>query len=170
MAKTLARCERLVELRLQSRVYGDDLGHHSGKKIHPYEHSAAFPLSAEHLLETTASMQGLKLLRCDLASGSLHDAKGLTERIAREHPKPEELRFGFGVHQPDEVLLAFLPRHQSMRRLLVREVHAANRGGEHGADHISYLEGLDRAADAFKALFPQLEVLGTEEDPFEKVY
>ncbi|KAK2024539.1 hypothetical protein LX32DRAFT_697106 [Colletotrichum zoysiae] len=235
MTKTLVQSARLVELRLRSKVYGDDLGRYSEgsaqealslRTLHTLELwpanrrawewvgamsglrsltlsflpgeaepedllclsplsgltelvitqrptivRATFPLAAEHLLEMTASMRGLELLRCDLASGSLHNAKGLTERIACEHPRLKELRFGFGIYQPDESLLAsaFLPRHQSMRRLLVSKVLAVNKGVEH-VDPVVSLEHLDRAADAFKSLFPQLEVFRTEEDPFEKVF
>ncbi|KAK1958638.1 hypothetical protein LY78DRAFT_369816 [Colletotrichum sublineola] len=167
MTKTLARCERLADLSLRSKVYGNNLGHHFkglDKRIRPSELSvplsfgqpagrrawervgamsdpqsltlsflpgeakledllclsslgrlteliiiqrktiarAPFPLSAEHLLEVTTSMRGLKLLRCDLTSGFLHNAKGLTERIACKHPELKELRFGFDIHQPDE--------------------------------------------------------------------
>ncbi|GJC88105.1 hypothetical protein ColLi_10943 [Colletotrichum liriopes] len=117
-------------------------------------------------------MKGLEVLRCDLASGSLRHSKGLTERITREHPGLKELRFDFGVYQPDEVLLASpsLPRHQSLRRLLVSTILVANGAGEHGENQVNSHEGLERAVNAFKTLFPQLEVFGFTEDYYEKVY
>ncbi|GJC90039.1 hypothetical protein ColLi_12877 [Colletotrichum liriopes] len=236
MTKTLARCDRLAELRLRSKVYGDDLGpdfegpgrgNPSFQALRTLElwpadrrawervgamaglrvltltfcpgeaepedllclsslsglteliivqresiSRAEFPLAADHLLEITTAMKGLEVLRCDLASGSLRHSKGLTERITREHPGLKELHFGFGVYQPYEALLASssLPRHQSLRRLLVSTMLVANGAGEHGDNQVDSHEGLERAANAFKTLFPQLEGFGSTEDCYEKVY
>ncbi|GKT51689.1 uncharacterized protein ColSpa_11870 [Colletotrichum spaethianum] len=117
---------------------------------------AAYPIAAHHLLEMTTSIRGLDLLRCDLAFGSLCHSMGLTEGITREHPHLSDLRFGFGVYQPDEVLLAssFVLRHQSWRRLLVSTALVANWAGEHDYDAVDPHEGLERAADVLKGLSP----------------
>lgn len=236
MTKTLARCERLTELRLRSNVHGGDLVPDSGGRPfqrlralelwpadraawervgamaclrslvlnfcpgqaepedllcisplagltelsivqHESGSRAAFPLTADHLLEMTALMKGLESLRCDLASGSLGRCKGLTERMTGEHANLAELRFGFGVYLPNKPLISGSsspPRHHALRRLFVSTTLAASRTGEHDGDGdenaVGSLEEMERAADAFKTLFPQLEVFGSTEDHYEKVY
>ncbi|KDN61740.1 hypothetical protein CSUB01_10813 [Colletotrichum sublineola] len=144
----LGRLRRLpVHADLDTTGWRDPLNHHYFSFQSPQTYTSALIYG----FVSKASSRALASNIHYLVPRSLHNAKGVTERIAREHPKLKELRFRFGVHQPDEVLLAasFLPRRQSMRSLLVSEVVTENGEGGHDVDHVGSHKGLDRAAGAF---------------------